>query len=470
MSTSIPYALVAIGLLVFMAHLFSSLFNRKMVPDVLLLMVIGLIIGPILNIVSPSDFGFFGPVFTSITLVIILFEGGTTLSLSMLKSSWKSTLNLTLVGFFGVMITISAISFLFFGFSLLGAITLGAILGGPSSAVVIPLVKQLAVGEKTRTSLILESALTDVLSIMVTLTCIHTFQSGDVRVTFIFNSIALSFLLAILIGVVGAMIWSRILEKIRHIQNSIFTTPAFVFVIYGVTELLGFNGAIAALAFGITIANIDLFPRFILHKVLGGGHKLNDTEIVILREITFLLKTFFFVYIGFSIVFDDLKSILFGLVITAVLYIVRLFVAKIASPKGANSFDKGIISIMTPKGLAAAVLATIPAQAGMPDGSIIKEITYSVVFFSILTTSILIFLNNRQGRLRRFYDSFYGKRSKGSEGEEAAQKGEESAQRGEEVTVLIEGKSTSEAAGTEVGAADGTDEPVPGRTHNPVCE
>jgi len=430
MNLSIPLALVAIGLLVFLAHLFSSLYNKKMVPDVLLLMVIGLIVGPVLGIASPSDFGFLGPVFTSITLVIILFEGGTTLSLSILKSSWKSTLNLTLAGFLGAMIIITALAFLLLGFTLSEAISLGAILGGTSSAVVIPLVKQLDIGEKSKTSLILESAITDVLCIVVTLACVQTFQSGDVSVTFVFSSIALSFVLAILIGVMTALIWSRILELIRQIQNSIFTTPAFVFVIYGVTELLGFNGAIAALAFGITIANIDLFPRFIVQKILGGGHKLNDTEIIFLREITFLLKTFFFVYIGLSIVFDDLKSLLIGLIVTGVLYFIRLFVAKVASPKGSNSFDKGIISIMTPKGLAAAVLATIPAQAGMPNGIMIKNITFSVVFFSILVTSVLIFLNNRQGGLRRFYAAFFGKRSEVSEGEESAQnEGEESVQR-----------------------------------------
>ncbi|MCL1974384.1 MAG: cation:proton antiporter [Bacteroidetes bacterium] len=407
MNSSIPLALVAIGLLVFLAHLFAALYNKKMVPDVLLLMIVGLIIGPALGIVSPGDFGFLGPVFTSITLVVILFESGTTLSLSMLKSSWKSTLSLTVVGFLGAVLIITAIAFLLLGFTLSGAISLGAILGGTSSAVVIPLVKQLNIGENSRTSLILESAITDVLCIVVTLACVQSFQSGDVSVSPIFWSITLSFVLAILIGVTAALVWSRILELMRQIQNSIFTTPAFVFVVYGITELLGFNGAIAALAFGITLANIDLFPDFVVQKVLGSVHKLNDTEIIFLREITFLLKTFFFVYIGLSIVFDDLKSILIGLIITGTLYLIRLFVAKIASPKGANSFDKGIIAIMTPKGLAAAVLATIPAQAGMPDGLMIKNITYSVVFFSILATSVLIFLNNRQGGLRRFYNAFF---------------------------------------------------------------
>ena len=147
-----------------------------------------------------------------------------------------------------------------------------------------------------------------------------------------------------------------------------------------------------------------------MRKILGGaGHKLNHTEIVFLSEITFLLKTFFFVYIGFSIIYDDLWSIFYGVLLTAALYVARLFVAKFASPRSANGFDKSIIAIMTPKGLAAAVLATIPAQVGMPEGDMIRNITYSVILFSIIVTSVLIFLNSKSGGLQNFFKRFFGK-------------------------------------------------------------
>jgi len=276
--------------------------------------------------------------------------------------------------------------------------------------VVIPLVKQLAIGEESKTALILESALTDVLSFVGVLACIQIFSSGRVDVAYTIGSIVSSFVLATITGVLGALVWSRVLTLIRHIQNSIFTTPAFVFVIYGLSEVLGFSGAMAVLAFGITLANVELFQGFLMRKILGGaGHKLNHTEIVFLSEITFLLKTFFFVYIGFSIIYDDLWSIFYGVLLTAALYVARLFVAKFASPGSATGFDKSIISIMTPKGLAAAVLATIPAQVGMPEGDMIRNITYSVILFSIIATSILIFLNSKSGGLQNFYKRFFGK-------------------------------------------------------------
>ncbi len=413
MSSTIPLSLVFLGLMVFLAHLFAGIYRKRMVPDVLMLMIIGLIIGPILSLVSPEDLGGFGPVFTTVTLVVILFESGTSLALKTLKESWKSTTTLTMTAFFATVIVLALVAYLFWGFSFNSAIMLGSILGGTSSAVVIPLVQQLRLGEETKTALILESAINDVLCIVLTLACVQTFEKGGgINFGETIGSVVSSFVLAALMGIGGAMIWSRIIRYIRRIQNSIFTTPAFVFVIYGAAELLGFAGAIAALSFGITMANISTFKGFIVRKIMGGpGHELNDTEMVFLREVAFLLKTFFFVYIGMSILFKDINAILYGLIFTAIVYILRLFVAKYASPKSATLFDKSVISMMTPKGLAAAVLATIPEMAGVAEGTMIKNITYSVVFFSITVTSILILINDKSNKLQGFYQFFLGNKS-----------------------------------------------------------
>lgn len=412
MSNSIAIALVAIGILVFLSHLFASLFSKKMVPDVLLLIVIGVIIGPVLGLVLPQYFGKVGAVFTTVTLVVILFEGGISLSLDTLKRSWKSTMTLTMSCFVVLVVAVTLIAYVAFGFPFLSALVLGAILAGTSSAVVIPLVSKLPLGDETKTALILESALTDVFCIVLALACIQTYVSGEINIGTTIGGVVSSFVLATLVGVFAALVWARVLTKIRHIQNSIFTTPAFVFLIYGISELLGFNGAISALAFGVAMANLEVFKGFIVRKIMGGQpHKLNDTEVIFLREITFLLKTFFFVYIGLSIIFNDARSLIYGGILTVVMYVIRLFVAKYSSPKSASVFDKSVVSMMSPKGLAAAVLASIPEMVGMPEGTTIKNTVYAIVFFSIVLTSVLILINNKSVSLQNFYAAFFGKQN-----------------------------------------------------------
>jgi NhaP-type Na+/H+ or K+/H+ antiporter len=414
MNTAIPLSLVFLGLMVFLAHLFAAFYRKRMVPDVLMLLAIGLFIGPILSLASPSDLGAFGAVFTTITLVVILFVGGTNLSIAILESSWKSTMTLTLTAFCASVVVLGAISYMFLGFSITSAIMIGAILGGTSSAMVIPMVQQMKkLGEETKTALVLEAALTDVLSIMVVLACVQAFTQGEINLGKTVGSVLSSFTFAALMGVGGALVWSRFIRFIRRIKDSIFTTPAFVFVLYGTSELLGFNGAIAVLSFGIAMANINTFKSFIFRKIMGGeGNKFNDIELIFFREMAFLLKTFFFVYIGMSILFEDLTALFAGLIFTGVIYVVRLFVAKYASPSTAGLFDKSVISMMTPKGLAAAVLATIPEMAGVPEGTQIKNITYAVILFSIVVTSILILVNDNSDKLQGFYKLFFGTNAK----------------------------------------------------------
>ena len=83
--------ILIIGLLVFFAHFLSMQFRRTHIPDVLVLVILGIIIGPILGFVAPSDFGRIGSLFATIALVVILFEGGTTLDLSVLSRSLATT-------------------------------------------------------------------------------------------------------------------------------------------------------------------------------------------------------------------------------------------------------------------------------------------------------------------------------------------------------------------------------------------
>lgn len=72
----IALAILFVGALVFLAHLFTGLFSRTKIPDDLLLMFIGLALGPAMGLVQPSDFGSLGSIFATITLIVILFQGG----------------------------------------------------------------------------------------------------------------------------------------------------------------------------------------------------------------------------------------------------------------------------------------------------------------------------------------------------------------------------------------------------------
>ncbi|MBR5784578.1 MAG: sodium:proton antiporter [Bacteroidales bacterium] len=400
---------IFLGILIFSAHVFAAIFSRKKIPDVLLLMLIGIVIGPLFNWISPEDFGVVGSVFASLTLVFILFESGTDTSIQNLRDSWKNLLKVAIPSFFLSVVLVGILG-VAFGLELKAALLLGSILGGTSSAVVIPLVKQMPMSEENRTVLVLESAITDVLCIVFALAFIESYKYASVDVGGIVGKVFSSFIMALMIGVAGGVLWSSVLDRIRKIQNSMFLTPAFVFVLYGMAESMGYSGAIAALAFGIVMGNTEYFEFSFMKKFQKSNTmmKLDSHEKSFFSEIVFILKTFFFVYIGISIPFNDMIALVYGLIITLVLFIMRLLLTKFSISDKASNFDKTIISMMIPKGLAAAVLATLPEQAGIPGGESIKYITYSVVFISILLNSILILLYDRPA-IKNFYIFFLGK-------------------------------------------------------------
>jgi cell volume regulation protein A len=388
--------IAVVGIIIFLAHLFTGLFNRIMVPDVLFLIVLGIVLGPVLGILPPSLFIEIGPIFATITLIIILLECGFTLKLSTLRTAVPGAMALALVIFPLTMAIITGLALWLTDLELLPALILGAIIGSTSEAIVIPLVRQLKIREESQVLLSVESTVTAVLSIIFALTFIDTYQLGEFQVLDVTGSLIASFLVAIGLGVAGAFIWSLFLNRIRHVKNTMFTTAACVFVIFGVVELLGFNGPIAALAFGITLGNLKPMPFPFFKKGLrleSGG--LTEVEKAFFGEIAFLLKTFFFIYLGISLEMISTELMILAAVFTVIIFLLRLVAVRLTVGGTAPAKDASFIAVMAPRGLTAIVLVAIVCQQEILGGELIKSLTYGIVLFSVVLTSLLVLLSDK---------------------------------------------------------------------------
>lgn len=135
---------------------------------------------------------------------------------------------------------------------------LGVILAGTSSAVVIPMVNALNLSEKSGTVLVLESALTDALCIVGAFALLQIFTQGGVEPGHLIGGARRTDLRG---GYwhTGLQRWMLVLGKVRDFPNTISSTLAYVFIVYGITEFLGFSGAIAAMSLGITLNNFDKY-------------------------------------------------------------------------------------------------------------------------------------------------------------------------------------------------------------------
>lgn len=409
MSTTI----LVIGLMVFFSHFLTLQFRKTNVPDVLVLMAAGMLIGPLFGVVSPEDFGKVGSLIATIALVVILFESGTSLNIGTLGKSLATTGMLTFSCFGLTALIVGMVSFLALGLGMLPSILLGVILGGTSSAVVIPLVNALQLSEKSSTVLVLESALSDVLCIVGVFALLQIHSQGGIEAGRLVGGVLAALVFAAVIGVLGGIGWLLVLGKVRDFPNTISSTLAYVFIVYGLTEFLGYSGAIAALTLGITLTNYESFG---LGRVRGLERKLeplSEMDFVFYREAVFLLKTYFFVYLGISIHFGALNLLLLAIALVILVYGMRLGVVRTVYRASEYSLrDAAMTSMLAPKGLAAAVLASLPLQYGVAGGEVIRDVTYMVVLVSITLTALLV-MSYQIPVTRNIYARLLGKRADG---------------------------------------------------------
>ena len=394
---------IFLGLLIFCAHLFNAWFSRRRIPDVLLLMLIGILVGPVLGFVTPANLDEIGPVLASLTLLFILFDSGIDMKLDMVRRYWSGVVQVTFFSFVVSMATVTLVAYFLVDLELKASMMLGAMVAGTAAAIVIPLVRRMRVSVKTRVTLTLESAISGVLCIVIALAFIEGYKLGNVSIGSMLGRVFASILMALVIGTVGGIVWSSFMDRIRKLQNSMFLTPAFVFVIYGVAELLGYSGAIATLSFGLVLGNPEYFEMSFLKKLrLNDMTPLEDNEKSFFKEFVFILKTYFFVYIGICIPFSNPLALAYGLVIAAALFVVRFALIAIVGRKNTPE-DRLTVSMMIPKGLVSAVLASMPEQVNVaagydiiPGAEIIKHTTYSVIFCSIIICSLLVLLTSKR--------------------------------------------------------------------------
>jgi NhaP-type Na+/H+ or K+/H+ antiporter len=402
-------AILAIGILVFLAHFFVAVFRKTRVPDVLLLMGLGLLLGPVLHVVTAADFGIVGNVMSTLALVVILFESGITIDPIVMARSVRSTLALTFPTFVFTFLCAGVIAVYGLGLSPAVGWMAGATLGAVSAAVVIPLAKSVGIREPLGTAVVMESALGDVLSIVILLGVVQAAVSGQVAPARIAGTVIASLAMAGVIGVLGGVGWLLVLNRVRQFPNTAFTTLAVVFILYGAADELGFSGAIAALAFGATLTNHQHMGWTRIEALRSAQlGRLDEGDVSFFMEILFLLKTFFFVYLGVSIEFQDPMLFYWSLAFCGAVYLARLLIVRFAVPRATAPWqDLSIASILVPKGLVSAVLAGIPLELGIEGAQTLRDFAYMVVLASITLTAVLIPLMERRP-LAGFYKSLFG--------------------------------------------------------------
>src|SRR5271167_4102727 len=287
-----------VGGLLMLAFLANRVFRVTRVPDVLVLMILGLLLGPVLGLVNPSHLSSITSVLGTLAIILVLFEGGLELDLRRTLRHFPGSLFLAVLAYGFSIALIALIVHKGLGMPLTTSLAVGAVLGCTSSTVVLPVLQQLGAREPVKVTLMLEASWGDVLAVLtVGLLLGLKYQSGPVA-TGLAHSFLVQVGVALLFALAAGILWSRMLHVLSEQRFWQVLTFSIVLVLYAGMEALGANGLIAVLGFGLVISNLPgTFPTADLSSAIVGATE-SQTLLAFHSELAFLVRTFFFVLIG----------------------------------------------------------------------------------------------------------------------------------------------------------------------------
>lgn len=396
-------AFFAIAIIIFIGYFGLLFFKKTKISEILVLMLIGLIIGPLFGLVGEFELSLFEgflPFFASFALMNILFEGGMQLNFFKTLRDLPGAFIFTIIVFVATDILITVVWFFFTG-NLLEGLLLGVILGGTSSAIIIPLVKYTSARDETKSILGLESALTDALSVILAVTIAEvillsaTGVVGGVNLTSVGSDILAAFSIAAVVGGIVGFIWIRLLGFLEKKPYEYLLTLAVLMFVYSFVQFFGGNGSIAALVFGIILGNSEDLTRMLKltpRKVEGNIKSFQ-------MEISFIVRTFFFVYLGLLFKLKFLND--FNVIVISLLIMIAIMVARVIGAKLITKFnplfkeDYLFIATLGARGLAAASLMSFPIVISVfPKETFdkISAIVFLIILFSNIITTVCVFI------------------------------------------------------------------------------
>tara|TARA_B100000767_G_scaffold270717_1_gene294975 strand:- start:36142 stop:37443 length:1302 start_codon:yes stop_codon:yes gene_type:complete len=350
--------LIVLPLLVVFSYIFDAIARKTKFPSVILLMFTGIIVRIGTNLYGFTEFKFLDqliPVIGTVGLILIVLEGALELDIK------KEKLPVILKGFFAAALILNlniiAVAWVLQNFlnmehktAVIFAIPLAII----SSAVAIPSAAGLLDHEKE--FVVYESTFSDILGIMIFNYAIRQFESNQ-------SLISPESMIALGLQIIGVIVVSlfityllfQLLQKIEH-HVKFFLILALLVLVYAFGKFFHLPALVTIFIFGLFLSNVQaLLPGFMkkyldLNQAEKGLHEFH----ILTAESTFLVKTFFFLFFGFSISltqFNSLNPFLIGLLIFIIMLIIRYIYFTVSTFKIIPSAlvyisPRGLISIL----------------------------------------------------------------------------------------------------------------------------
>jgi cell volume regulation protein A len=381
LTENVSTGLLLISLIIIIGFLSNYQFLRTGFPGILFLIILGFIVGPWLQLVGQATLISYAPYLADLATIFILFESG--LAINLQESITKAPRALLMSGLHLLFCTLAVMIFLgFIGIDPLYGVLMGIMLSGNSTIVLTHLLRVLSINADTESILRLESTLNSIFQVVLFLTLIEFVTFGQWNLLSITRGVVLRFGVGIGVGVGLGIVWLNLLSWIKREAFGYMLTLAVLFIIYYSSEFLSGDGALAALMFGVVLSNQQILDRLVVGD--QEGDVFDDQMVQFEVELCFLIRTFFFVYIGLSISISDPIWIVYGILLSILLFAMRFVAIHVATIRSQLQDNAEVMSIIIPRGLNEAVLTVMLVSNGVNDAIMLQNITFLVIIITNL--------------------------------------------------------------------------------------
>jgi cell volume regulation protein A len=382
------HTLMSCGLVLAIGTLIGLLAQKIRVPDVALFLLAGMAVGPhALGLVDIKADAALNQIILLFGASYILFDGGATLRLAVLRRVWITIVVISTVGVIITGLIVGMAAHYILGVPVIVALLLGATLASTDPATLVPIFRQIHIRDRVAQTVMSESAFNDAIGAIITFGVLAV-ATGSASFSFTTSLFALFKEAAIGIGA-GVVLGYLAAALIAHerfaflVEYAPVVTLVAVIGAYFSADGLHSSGFMAVFVFGIMLGNKEAFG---FRMEPGEAQKLDEFILVT----AFIMRVFIFILLGAQVDFALMNQYwLGGAAVVAVLMLIArpatVFLCAGPDRRARWSFAELLFMCWTREtGVIPAALAGLLVGMKAPGAQMIASVTFIAILMTIL--------------------------------------------------------------------------------------
>jgi len=382
------HVLIVFGIILALGAASAVLAQKLKIPDVVVFLVLGTLLGPgaagIIDVKADSALNQLVLIFGS---CYILFDGGASLRLKVLKEVWITIVILAVVGVLITAVITGAAAYYLLGVPFIVALLLASAIASTDPATLVPVFRQVKIRDRVAQTVMSESAFNDATGAILTFAVLGiAMGQGEFSLSAsllgLFKQASIGLLAGVVLGYLAAMLIAH--EKFGFLQEyaPVVSLMAVIGAYLGADGLEA-SGFMAVFVFGIMIGNKDAFG-FAMEE--GEQEKLNDFVLTT----ALIMRMFIFILLGTQVDFALMNKHLFGgLAVVAVFMLVArpvtVFLCALPDRRAKWTIKELLFMCWTREtGVIPGALAGLLMGMGAPEAKLIASVTFLAILLTIL--------------------------------------------------------------------------------------